>query len=140
MNRLYFLLTVMVVMLGALFATHEALAKVLTGTGGKDRLLGTDRDNRFTGRDGEDHLKSSRGAHHLWGSRGKDKVYAGADRIYVRDTGGLDYIACGAGFDKVGSTHRADESLRPGPGWHLNGRLRDEGGRSTWQDGRSIYR
>jgi hypothetical protein len=46
MNRLYFLLTVMVVMLGALFATHEALAKVLTGTGGKDRLLGTDRDNR----------------------------------------------------------------------------------------------
>ena len=74
MNRLYFLLTVMVVMLGALFATHEALAKVLTGTGGKDRLLGTDRDNRFTGRDGEDHLK---------GSRGNDKVYAGADRIYT---------------------------------------------------------
>jgi hypothetical protein len=121
----------MVVMLGALFATHEALAKVLTGTGGKDRLLGTDRDNRFTGRDGEDHLK---------GSRSNDKVYASADRIYVRDTGGLDYIACGAGFDNVGSTHRADESLRPGPGWHLNGRLRDEGGRSTWQDGRSIYR
>ena len=118
-------------MLGALFATHEALAKVLTGTGGKDRLLGTDRDNRFTGRDGEDHLK---------GSRSNDKVYAGADRICVRDTGELDYIACGAGFDNVGSTHRADESLRPGPEWHLNGRLRDEGGRSTWQDGRSIYR
>ncbi len=76
MNRLYILLTVMVVMLGALFATHEALAKVLTGTGGKDRLLGTDRDNRFTGRDGEDHLKGSRGADHLWGSRGNDKVYA----------------------------------------------------------------
>ena len=52
MNRLYFLLTVMVVMLGALFATHEALAKVLTDTGGKDRLLGTDRYNRFTGRAG----------------------------------------------------------------------------------------
>jgi hypothetical protein len=56
MNRLYFLLTVMVVMLGALFATQEATAKVLTGTGGKDRLIGTDRENRFTGRDGEDHL------------------------------------------------------------------------------------
>ena len=56
MNRLYILLTVMVVMLGALFATQEALAKVLTGTGGKDRLIGTDRENRFTGRDGEDHL------------------------------------------------------------------------------------
>ena len=140
MNRLYFLLTVMVVMLGALFATHEALAKVLTGTGGKDRLLGTDRDNRFTGRDGEDHLKGSRGADHLWGSRGTDKVYAGAYRIYVRDTSGLDYIACGAGFDNVESTHRADESLRPWPGWQLNGQLRDQGGRSTWQDGCSIYR
>jgi hypothetical protein len=56
MNRLYFLLTVMVVMLGALFAEQEATAKVLTGTGGKDRLIGTDRENRFTGRDGEDHL------------------------------------------------------------------------------------
>jgi hypothetical protein len=56
MNRLYFLLTVMVVMLGALFAGQEATAKVLTGTGGKDRLIGTDRENRFTGREGEDHL------------------------------------------------------------------------------------
>jgi hypothetical protein len=55
MNRLYFLLTVMVVMLGALFAGQEATAKVLTGTGGKDRLIGTDKENRFTGREGEDH-------------------------------------------------------------------------------------
>ena len=43
MNRLYILLTMMVVMVGALSATHEALAKVLTGTAGEDTLVGTDR-------------------------------------------------------------------------------------------------
>jgi hypothetical protein len=47
----------MVVMVRALFAGQEALAKVLTGTAGDDTLVGTDRDDRFTGRDGEDRLK-----------------------------------------------------------------------------------
>ena len=58
MNRLYILLTVMVVMVRALFAGQEALAKVLTGTAGDDTLVGTDRDDRFTGRDGENRLKA----------------------------------------------------------------------------------
>ena len=58
MNRLYILLTVMLVMAGALFAGQEVLAKVLTGTAGDDTLVGTDRDDRFTGRDGEDRLKA----------------------------------------------------------------------------------
>jgi hypothetical protein len=158
MNRLYILLTVMVIMLGALFATHEALGKILTGTAGDDTLVGTDRDDRltgfrgddrFTGRDREDHLKGSRGndrlkgsrgADQLWGSRGddrlwgsrgndkifpgedNDKVYAGVgnDLIYARDTDGVDYIDCGAGFDKVETIHRSDETLHnceraPGP-------------------------
>ena len=42
MYRLYILLTVMVVMVGTLFAGQEALAKVLTGTAGADTLVGTD--------------------------------------------------------------------------------------------------
>ncbi len=57
MTKLYILLTVMVVLVGALFAGQEALAKVLTGTAGDDTLVGTDRDDRFTARDGEDHLR-----------------------------------------------------------------------------------
>jgi hypothetical protein len=42
-----------------------------------------------------------------------DKVYAGAgnDRIYARDTNGVDFIACGAGFDKVETIHRDDRTL-----------------------------
>jgi hypothetical protein len=40
-------------------------------------------------------------------------VYAGAgdDLIYARDTGGLDYIDCGSGFDKVETIHRDDRTL-----------------------------
>ena len=131
MNRLYILLTVMIVMVGALFATHEALAKVLTGTAGDDTLVGTDGKDRLKGRAGEDRLKGRRGADRLkgnsgndrlWGSRGNDKIFpgegndkvsagAGADRIHARDTGTLDYIDCGAGFDKVETIHRDDETL-----------------------------
>src|SRR5918995_1984696 len=57
MNRLYILLTMMVVMVGALSATHKALAKVLSGTSGEDTLVGTDRADRLDGREGEDSLK-----------------------------------------------------------------------------------
>jgi PIN domain nuclease of toxin-antitoxin system len=53
MNRLCILLTVMVVMVGAFFAAHEAVAKVLTGISGEDTLVGTARDNRLTGRGGD---------------------------------------------------------------------------------------
>ena len=131
MDRLYILLTVMVVFVGALFARQDALAKILTGTGGDDALVGTDKDDHLTGRAGEDRLKGRRGADrlkgnrgndHLWGSRGNDeiipgdgndKVYAGYgdDRIYARDTEGVDYLDCGAGFDKVETIHRDDQTL-----------------------------
>jgi Ca2+-binding RTX toxin-like protein len=140
MKRPYILLTVMVVTVGALFAGHEALAKVLTGTGGEDTLVGTDRDDRLTGRGGEDnlkgrraadrlkgslgedHLKGNRGNDRLWGGRGNDKiipgegndkVYAGYgdDRIFARDTNGVDHIDCGPGFDKVETIHRDDVTL-----------------------------
>ena len=46
MKRLYILLTVMVVMVGALpFAAHEALAELLTGTAGNDTLVGTEEED-----------------------------------------------------------------------------------------------
>ena len=56
MNRLYILLTVMVVMVLAFLAGHEALAKVLTGTAGNDTLLGTSRADHLTGLRGDDRL------------------------------------------------------------------------------------
>jgi RTX calcium-binding nonapeptide repeat (4 copies) len=56
MNRLYILLTVMVVMVGALFSGQEALAEVFTGTDGNDTLVGTERDDRLDGRGGDDEI------------------------------------------------------------------------------------
>jgi Ca2+-binding RTX toxin-like protein len=94
MTRLHILLTVMVVMVAALFAGHEALAKVLTGTGGEDTLLGTDGDDRLDGRGGDDEVDAG----------------AGNDLIYARDTDGVDYIDCGGGFDKVETIHRDDRT------------------------------
>ena len=140
MTRLYILLTVMVVMVAALFATHEALAKVLTGTAGEDTLLGTDKDDRLKGRAGEDRIKGRGGDDRIKGNRGQDTIKGGSgkdkiipgkgedevdagtgdDRIYARDTGGVDHIDCGGGFDKVKSLNREDKTRRncervPGP-------------------------
>jgi Ca2+-binding RTX toxin-like protein len=122
MNRLDILLTVMVVMVGALFAGHEALAKVLTATGGDDALVGTDREDRLTGRRGEDRLKGNRGNDRLWGGHGNDEIIPGHgndkvcagygdDLVYARDTDGVDYIDCGGGFAKVKTIHRDDNTL-----------------------------
>src|SRR5919112_4123395 len=131
MNRLYNLLTVMVLTAVAFFAAPEALAKVLTGTSGEDRLIGTDRADRLDGRagednlkgrreadrlnggPGEDHLRGNSGNDRLWGGRRDDKVYAGYgdDLIYARDTDGVDFIDCGPGFDQVETIHRDDVTL-----------------------------
>ena len=83
MYRLYILLTMMVVMVGALSATHKALAKVLSGTSGEDTLVGTDRADRLDGREGEDSLKGRGGADRLRGSLGEDhlKCNRGNDRL-----------------------------------------------------------
>jgi Ca2+-binding RTX toxin-like protein len=130
MNRLHILLTMVVVMVGALFATHEALAKVLTGTGGDDTLLGTDRDDRLDGRGGDDEIEGDGGDDRVKGGGGEDEieggsgddeifpgegdddVHAGAgnDLIYARDTDGVDFIDCGPGFDKVETIHRDDRT------------------------------
>ena len=140
MNRLYNLLTVMVLTAGAFFAAPEALAKVLTGTGGEDRLIGTDRidrltglagednlkgragDDRLNGGSGEDHLKGNSDNDRIWGGQGNDKIIPGEDNdkvyacygddlIYARDTEGVDFIDCGPGFDKVETIHRDDVTL-----------------------------
>jgi len=105
MNRLYILLTVMVVMIVASsLDAHEAQAEVLTGTDGDDRLVGTDGDERLDAAGGDDRI---------FPGEGDDVVYAGEghDLIYARDTGGLDYIDCGSGFDKVETIHRDDRTL-----------------------------
>ena len=133
MNRLYSLLTVMVVMVGApfFFVTQEALAQVFAGTAGNDILFGTEGNDDLKGRAGDDYLDSGGGDDTIEGGRGNDEiipgegddeVYAGAgdDKIYARDTNSVDFIDCGGGFDRVETIHRDDRTLSnceraPGP-------------------------
>jgi hypothetical protein len=114
MNRLYILLTVMVVMLGALFAGQEATAKVLTGTAGDDTLVGTNGDDRLEGRGGNDTIKGGGGNDEIIPGEGDDVVYAGAgdDLIFARDINGVDFIDCGDGFDEVETIHSDDKTKK----------------------------
>src|SRR5918992_3843513 len=122
MNRLRILLTVMVVMVGAFFAGQEAVGKVLTGTAGDDTLVGTNGDDRLDGRGGDDTIRGGGGDDEIIPGEGDDDVFAGDgdDLILARDTGGVDHIDCGAGFDVVETIHRDDKTKKnceraPGP-------------------------
>jgi hypothetical protein len=110
MTRLYILLTVILVMVGALFTGHEALARVLTGTGGEDTLVGTDGDDHIKGRAGEDGIKGRGGDDHIKGNRGEDRLdgRSGEDRIKggrgedtIEGSSGKDKIIPGKGEDEV---------------------------------------
>jgi hypothetical protein len=101
MNRLYILLAVMVVMVGAFFVTHEALAKVLSGTGSDDTLVGTDRDDRINGGAGEDRIKGRGGDDHIKGKRGQDRLDGGSGKDHLRGGRGEDTIEGGGGKDKI---------------------------------------
>jgi Ca2+-binding RTX toxin-like protein len=95
----------MVVMVGApfFFAAQEALAEVLTGTSGDNKLVGTDRDDRLEGRAGDDKLKGLEEDDKIFPGKGDDKVRAGPgdDLIYARDKNGVDFIDCGGASTRL---------------------------------------
>ncbi len=117
-----------------------AYAKIVSGTPGNDYLLGTIKKDVIRGRGGDDYIRGLAGGDLLSGGAGddvvrggggNDKIYpgegpdivlagAGNDMIYARDTGSLDTIDCGGGFDKVETIHRDDRTQdncerTPGP-------------------------
>src|SRR5829696_8583782 len=123
MNRLYILLTVMVVMVGMLLTGQEALAEVLIGTDSEDTLVGTEGADRLDGRAGDDRLDGLGGDDTIEGGGGNDEIFpgegdddvfagAGDDLIFARDTNGVDFIDCGDGFDEVETIHRDDKTKR----------------------------
>jgi hypothetical protein len=115
MNRLYIMLTLMVVMVGASFVTHEALAKVLSGTGSDDTLVGTDRDDRINGRAGEDRIKGRGGDDHIKGKRGQDRLDGGSGEDHLRGGRGEDTIEGGGGKDKI-ILGKGDDDVDAGAG------------------------
>jgi Ca2+-binding RTX toxin-like protein len=108
-----------------------AYAKIISGTPGNDYLLGTIKKDLIRGRRGDDYIRALAGDDLLRGGAGddvvrggggNDEIYpgegpdivlagAGNDKIYARDTGSLDTIDCGGGFDMVETMHRDDRTL-----------------------------
>jgi hypothetical protein len=139
MNRLRILLTLIVMMVGALFVGHQALAKVLTGSAAEDTHWGPTGPTASTGAAGRTAsrvatgLTASRAAAGRISSRATAATTASgvaeattrsspakattrctlatATTSSTRDTDGVDYIDCGPGFDKVETIHRDDETL-----------------------------
>ncbi len=95
----------------ALVMAAPALAKVLKGTSGDDKLIGSKNGDKLIGKGGDDILRSSEGGDLVIGNKGDDFIKSGKgfdeiragkgdDEIHVRD-GKPDQIDCGPGNDTV---------------------------------------
>jgi hypothetical protein len=93
MRRVALLLTVMSLLL-AMFA-GVALARVIVGTNGPDRLVGTAENDTIRGRGGNDTIIGRGDSDRLFGGRGNDFI----DARDPRPEG--DFVDCGPGFDRV---------------------------------------
>ncbi|MGH3148271.1 MAG: calcium-binding protein [Rubrobacter sp.] len=114
------LLTVLVGMMLALGAT-AALAAVINGTAGNDKLTGTNQadqidaragNDRVYGKGGNDTLEGSLGNDLLQSSTGNDRLFGGLsrdtaqagpgdDRIVLDGDQERDYGFCGGGYDTI---------------------------------------
>ena len=97
------------VLAGALVA--PAVAEVVRGTPGADRLVGGKQGDRLNGRAGNDRLGGKSGNDEILGGAGSDKLVGGAgydqmrgdsgdDLLRARD-GQPDLVDCGEGFDRA---------------------------------------
>ena len=95
----------------ALVVAAPAIAKVLKGTNGDDKLIGSKNGDKLIGKGGNDILRSGKGGDLVIGGKGEDFIKGGQafdeiragkgdDEIHVRD-GTPDQIDCGAGEDTV---------------------------------------
>ena len=95
----------------ALVVAVPAVAKILKGTPGDDKLIGSENGDKLIGKAGNDILRSAEGGDLVIGGadddfiksgRQFDEIRAGTgdDEIHTRD-GTPDQIDCGAGEDTV---------------------------------------
>ena len=103
-------------LVGALVLAAPALARIIKGTPGDDRLIGSKNGDKLFGKGGDDILRSAEGGDLVVGNKGADFIKAGngfdevrggrgRDEIHVRD-GKPDQVDCGPGDDLL----IADES------------------------------
>ena len=103
MRGLFLLFTMVVAMLFA--ASGMALAAVLTGTDGPDKLVGAAGGDSIVGLEGEDFLA---GDPTFFGPGGDDSLSGGPGRDQVYGRSGDDSVSGGPGNDEVSGTLGAD--------------------------------
>ena len=99
------------VLVCALVLAAPAIAKILKGTPGDDKLIGSNNGDKLIGKGGDDILRSRKGGDLVIGGSGNDFIKSGKafdeiragkgnDEIHTRD-GKPDQIDCGPGDDTV---------------------------------------
>jgi Ca2+-binding RTX toxin-like protein len=78
-----------------------ALAAVLEGNNGDNRLFGTERADEIRGFGGDDFIRSLGGGDTVTGGSGDDTIYGGDGRDRLFGGNGFDQISAGDGNDYV---------------------------------------
>lgn len=101
-----------VVLLVSAMGATAAVARVVSGTPGPDRLVGTPRADAVRGLAGNDRLLGLAGGDFLQGGAGRDTVDAGPgnDLVAVSYDGARDTVRCGSGSDVVNAD--AEDAVR----------------------------
>jgi len=89
-------------------AGESAVAKLLVGTNGADRIVGTAKPDRITARGGNDRVNGRQGGDRISGSRGKDQI---------KGAQGDDRLSAGKGADQLNAVDGTkDGAINGGPG------------------------
>gem|GEM_PF-2321430 len=127
---------VLAVAAALVLASGVALAAVVNGTGGDDRLVGTGGADTIQGFGGGDTVRALDGKDEVSGGEGSDTPYGGsyADKMYGGN--GHDEIYGGRGNDFISSV--GDDSSRDfvdcGPGTETANQMPDSGVGDTFRD------
>ena len=96
-----------VLLVCVLVLAAPALAKVIKGTAGDDKLIGTKTADKIIGRGGNDILRSSEGGDLVLGKAGNDFIKSGK---------GFDEIRAGSGDDEIHTRDGKPDQIQCGPG------------------------
>lgn len=91
----------------ALVVAVPAVAKILKGTPGDDKLIGSKNGDKLIGKAGEDILRSAEGG---------DLNVGGAGNDFIKSGQGFDEIRAGRGKDEVHTRDGQPDQIDCGPG------------------------
>jgi cysteinyl-tRNA synthetase len=99
----------LIAVIGSAVLATVAVAGLIRGTDGPDRLRGTPAGDRILGRGGDDLLAGRGGRDRLQGGSGDDRLLGGKSKDKLRGGAGSDQLRGGAATDKYFGGRGRDE-------------------------------